>query len=84
MRRLFVAFVVAALAVCLANQSALAGKRVALVIGNSNYQNVAALPNPANDAAAIAQMFEKASFDVVDSSRDLKLRKYAARSRVHG
>jgi uncharacterized caspase-like protein len=60
------------LAVCLANQSALAGKRVALVIGNSNYQNVAALTNPANDAAAITQMFEKASFDVVDSRRDLQ------------
>ena len=28
----------------------LGGKRVALVIGNSSYQNVAALTNPANDA----------------------------------
>jgi uncharacterized caspase-like protein len=37
-----------------------------------NYQNVAALTNPANDAAAITQMFEKASFDVVDSRRDLQ------------
>jgi uncharacterized caspase-like protein len=71
MRRL-VAFVAVVLAVCLANQSALAGKRVALVIGNSNYQNVAALANPANDAAAITQMLEKASFDVVDSRRDLQ------------
>jgi uncharacterized caspase-like protein len=71
MRRL-TAFVAAALAVCLASQPAVAGKRVALVIGNSNYQNVAPLTNPANDAAAITEMFRKASFDPVDSRRDLK------------
>src|ERR1700733_4550199 len=71
MRRL-TAFVAAALAVCLANQPALAGKRVALIIGNSNYQNVAVLTNPANDAAAVTDMFRKASFDLVESRRDLK------------
>jgi uncharacterized caspase-like protein len=71
MRRL-AALVAAVLAVCLASQSALAGKRVALIIGNSSYQNVAALPNPANDAAAITELFRKASFDVVESRRDLK------------
>jgi uncharacterized caspase-like protein len=71
MRRL-AAFAAALLAICLASPSALAGKRVALVIGNSNYQNVAALTNPANDAAAITEMFKKAAFDVVDSRRDLK------------
>jgi hypothetical protein len=30
--------------------AALADKRIALVIGNSGYQSVARLPNPANDA----------------------------------
>src|SRR5437879_5888182 len=65
--RWLAAFVTAFLAVCLANQPALAGKRVALVIGNSSYQNVAALTNPANDATAITEMFKKASFDVVES-----------------
>ena len=87
MRRL-AAFVTAFLAVCLANQPALAGKRVALVIGNSSYQNAAALTNPANDAAAITEMFKKASFDVVESRRDLKymemrraLRDFADRAR---
>ena len=44
---------------------ALAAKRVALVIGNSAYRNVAPLTNPANDAAAIAAMFRQAQFDVV-------------------
>jgi uncharacterized caspase-like protein len=71
MRRL-AAFVAAVLAVCLANQPALAGRRVALIIGNSNYQNVAPLTNPANDATAITDMFRKASFDLVESRRDLK------------
>ena len=33
---------------------ALAEKRVALVIGNSAYQNVSKLINPANDSAAIS------------------------------
>ena len=59
------------IAICCASQSALADKRVAFVVGNSDYKNVTALPNPVNDAAAIAQMFRNASFDVVESRRDL-------------
>src|SRR5262249_10820210 len=61
-----------ALASCLASQPALADKRVALVIGNSSYQNAAPLANPANDAAAVAQLLRDAGFDAVDSRRDLK------------
>ena len=49
-----------------------AGGRVALVIGNSSYQNVARLSNPINDAAVIAAMLRKAGFDSVDSRSDLK------------
>ena len=45
---------------------ALADKRVALVIGNSNYQNVPRLPNPSADASAIAKMFKDAGFEFVD------------------
>jgi uncharacterized caspase-like protein len=71
MRRL-VGFLTAVLAICFADQSALADKRVAFVVGNSKYQNVTALTNPANDAAAVTEMFRKASFDVVESRRDLK------------
>ena len=66
------AFVAIVLACCCASAAALAGKRVALVVGNSAYQNVNPLANPANDAGAIAEMFKKAGFDVVDSRRDLK------------
>jgi hypothetical protein len=50
---------------------AFAGKRVALVLGNSAYQNVPRLPNPVNDAALMADTFKKAGFDVVVSRNDL-------------
>jgi Protein of unknown function (DUF3300)/Caspase domain len=47
-----------------ASGTALADKRVALVIGNSEYRNVARLPNPANDAAAVAGLFKSTGFEV--------------------
>jgi uncharacterized caspase-like protein len=50
---------------------ALAQRRVALVIGNSAYQNVAPLSNTINDAGAIAALFRKAGFDIVDARQDL-------------
>src|SRR5882757_3590537 len=53
--------------------NALADKRVALVIGNSGYKNVAPLQNPANDAAAVGGMFKRAGFDAVDSKLDLSV-----------
>lgn len=71
MRRLVTA-VVAVLAIGLASQPARADKRVAFVVGNSSYQNVVALANPLNDATAVADMFRKARFEVVESRRDLK------------
>ncbi len=54
-------------------QPACAEKRVALIIGNSSYQNVTRLTNPANDAALITEMLNGAGFDVVESKRDLKV-----------
>ena len=39
---------------------AFAGKRVALVLGNSAYQSVPRLTNPANDAALMTDTFKKA------------------------
>ena len=53
-----------------ASDAALAEKRVALVIGNSAYQNAPQLANPARDAAAISDMLRKAKFDVVESVHD--------------
>jgi hypothetical protein len=48
-----------------------ADKRVALVIGISNYQQVPRLANPSRDADALSALFRKSGFDVVDSERDL-------------
>jgi hypothetical protein len=59
---------VALLSAC---QPAFAEKRVALVVGNSHYDNAPLLPNPANDAAAIAATLKGAGFDVVESRLDL-------------
>jgi Caspase domain len=42
-------------------------QRVALVIGNSNYQNVAQLPNPDNDAQSMAQFLNSAGFEVIEA-----------------
>jgi len=67
-------FLVLLLVVCsIGAGDARAEKRVALVIGNSNYENVARLANPANDAALMAQTFKSAGFDKVDLRRDLKI-----------
>src|SRR5258705_1465898 len=83
-RRLFLA--AALMLIC---QPAFADKRVALVIGNSAYQNVARLPNPVNDGATIAATLKDAGFDVVDSRHDLPaaetrrvLRDFADRPRL--
>ncbi|MBR0973489.1 caspase family protein [Bradyrhizobium japonicum] len=72
--RLFGLLIVAScLATWLGTGSALAEKRVALVIGNSAYKNVAKLTNPANDAALVGGMFRKAGFDTVDVKLDLNV-----------
>ena len=68
--RLFLALIVSTLFGCTA---ALAEKRVALVIGNSAYANVARLGNPANDAGLMADTLKAAGFDNVDLRRDLKI-----------
>ncbi len=46
---------------------ALAENRIALVIGNSNYTSVTALPNPANDAKAMTNFLSSAGFQVVQA-----------------
>ena len=51
--------------------NAQADKRVALVLGVSNYQNVPRLANPDSDAAAISDIFKQVGFDVVELRRDL-------------
>jgi hypothetical protein len=73
MSRLVVAAVALALSLMgslFCNDAAFAERRVALVIGNSAYQHVPALRNPAKNAQAVAAMLQKAGFDVVDSQYD--------------
>jgi uncharacterized caspase-like protein len=73
MRHPIVLFIVSFVGSCFAMQPAFAEKRIALVIGNSSYQNAPRLPNPSNDADAIADMFRVAKFDVVDLRFDLSI-----------
>jgi hypothetical protein len=56
----------AILSMVLAPDAAWAEKRVALIVGNSTYQTVPQLPNPARDASSVAKMFRDAGFDTVD------------------
>lgn len=48
--------------------SAQADKRVAFVVGNGAYKNVAALPNPATDATSMARLLRNVGFEVVEGS----------------
>jgi hypothetical protein len=42
-----------------------AEKRVALVIGNSAYQNIARLDNPKNDAQLMADTLQRVGFQLI-------------------
>lgn len=58
--RLCAAFLALLFSACVA----LADKRVALIIGNSDYESVSALDNPINDASDLAIALEGLGFDV--------------------
>jgi len=51
------------------------GKRVALVIGMSNYRNIPVLDNPKNDARLIAQTLKELGFTLVGNGSQLDLDK---------
>jgi hypothetical protein len=59
---------IVAAAVVFGSQAALAESRIALVIGQSAYRAVVPLPNPVNDAKAMAQMLGDAGFEVQSAS----------------
>src|ERR1700709_440809 len=48
--------------------AAMADKRVAFVVGNGAYKNVAALPNPAIDAKSMAKLLRNVGFEVVEGA----------------
>lgn len=56
------------LVVMFSAQSALADKRVAFVVGNGAYKNVAQLPNPPIDSKAMAAVLRNVGFDVVEGT----------------
>jgi hypothetical protein len=62
-----IAVVLAALLMGLSGARAWAENRIALVIGNSNYRAVTPLPNPVNDAKAVADELKAAAFDVTQA-----------------
>jgi carboxyl-terminal processing protease len=72
-------FVLAAVIVAIATgaRPALAEKRIALVIGNSAYLNVARLDNPKNDAALMATTLRSLGFSLVGDGPQLDLDKAA-------
>ncbi len=49
-------------------RAAKADKRVAFVVGNGAYKNVAQLPNPPIDAKAMAAVLRNVGFDVVEGT----------------
>jgi tetratricopeptide (TPR) repeat protein len=53
-------------------------RRVALVIGNSNYTNAGTLKNPANDARMLAEALRRIGFDEVIEHHDLGLAEMTA------
>ncbi|MGY3489000.1 tetratricopeptide (TPR) repeat protein [Bradyrhizobium sp. USDA 4011] len=61
-------------------QAAATGRRVALVIGNGAYAHVKALPNPPNDARAIARSLRDIGFTV---SEGLDLDRDAMQKTIH-
>jgi len=52
-------------------QPIIVGRKVALVIGNSNYRYIAGVPPAANDADDMAAALRRLRFEVVDVRKDL-------------
>lgn len=63
-RRTFLGAACLALALVVGAAQAIAEGRIALVVGNGDYDSVPALANPGNDAAIMAAALEDAGFDV--------------------
>ena len=61
-----------------------AGRRVALVIGNSAYVSVPELDNPSNDAKAVAQQLRDLGFEVTLLARSRQSEVRGPRARLRG
>lgn len=82
----FVLFAVFFLPIVLWGQSY--QKRLALVIGNSTYEHGGSLPNPVNDANAIAQALQSVGFEVMKyqnvTQREMKMAINAFGQKLNG
>ncbi len=58
-------FIVGLLTLVWSTAPSLAQKRIALVIGNSNYTQLQSLPNPGNDSRLMAKTLSKLGFEVI-------------------
>src|ERR1700758_5119135 len=73
-RRILLLAIVAVIVVA---SPALADKRVALVIGNSAYQNIPRLDNPRNDAMLMASTLQELGFTLIGGGAEIDLDKYS-------
>ena len=64
----FLIAAISTVALLVSADAAFADKRVAFVVGNGAYKNVAPLPNPAVDAKSMAKLLRTVGFDVVEGS----------------
>lgn len=60
------------------------GRRVALVVANSNYRDIVKLANPANDVRAVAAAFKRLGFAEVMERHDLGLSEMVAALKEFG
>ncbi|MCF6321049.1 MAG: caspase domain-containing protein [Rhizobiaceae bacterium] len=85
--RKFAALLIFALSFAFVSSAAIAAKRVALVLGNSDYDNAPTLANPRNDAEDMTEKLTSLGFEVVggfdlnnDQMRD-KIREFSIKLR---
>jgi len=64
----YLPLILSLLCILFSTDAALADKRVAFVVGNGDYKNVAHLPNPPIDAKAMAATLRNVGFEVVEGA----------------
>ena len=73
MRRSIVILLITCLTILLGTSGAYAERKVALVIGNSDYQRIAGVGTASADASLLAETFRKSGFDEVTLRQNLTL-----------
>ncbi|MHC2279905.1 putative caspase-like protein [Bradyrhizobium diazoefficiens] len=64
----YLTLIASLMCMALSVSAAKADRRVAFVVGNGSYKNVAQLPNPPIDAKAMAATLRNVGFDVIEGS----------------